>query len=581
MRKKKSYFIYLAFVLISMVLWGINVSPSTKTIYGPRKFIRATGKPVVVTETFSAPDATTYNLIVFNGENGKNRVSSATLEINGIEILGPSDFNQQVDRIERSVSLLLSNSISVELKSAPGSFITVSILGINHPPVAKAGGPYTGVVGVTVQFDGSGSSDPDGDPITYTWNFGDGATGSGVNPVHTYSSPGLYTIILTVQDGKGGSNSAQTTAQINNPGPVLSSISPSSIIAGSPEFTLTLNGDNFISTSIVSFNNQQYPVTFISKNQIKSTIPASAITASGIYPVKVINPSPGGGETASLSFTVKPALEITITSPLDGETINRANIMVRGTVISGTRDIGVTVNGILAEITGNNWIANSVPLTIGSNTITAVVTDSNGNTASKAITVTTNSNTQFVTLSANVTSGIPPLQVNFSVSTSTFTPASYQMDFDGDGVVDYTGTTFENVSYTYISGGIFYPRVIVTDNQGNVYSDTIGITVLSKSELDALLGSKWDGMRAKLAGGDIEGALVSFDEFTKQDYRDLFNVLSSLLPTIVQEMADIQFIEYLEDTAIYDIQTTRDGITYSFQLLFTKDSNGIWRINSF
>ena len=279
--------------------------------------------------------------------------------------------------------------------------------------------------------------------------------------------------------------------------------------------------------------------------------------------------------------TINTSLEISITSPLDGETINRAKIMVRGTVRSDTNDIGITVNGILAEITGNNWIANSVPLTIGSNTITAVVTDSNGNTASKAITVTTNSNTQFVTLSANVTSGIPPLQVNFSVSTSTFTPASYQMDFDGDGVVDYTGTTFENVSYTYISGGIFYPRVIVTDNQGNVYSDTIGITVLSKSELDALLGSKWDGMRAKLAGGDIEGALVSFDEFTKQDYRDLFNVLSSLLPTIVQEMADIQFIEYLEDTAIYDIQTTRDGITYSFQLLFTKDSNGIWRINSF
>jgi len=44
---------------------------------------------------------------------------------------------------------------------------------------------------------------------------------------------------------------------------------------------------------------------------------------------------------------------------------------------------------------------------------------------------------------------------------------------------------------------------------------------------------------------------------------------------------DIQIVEYKENTVIYDIATTKDGIEYSFQLLFTKDSAGVWRIKSF
>jgi PKD repeat protein len=465
------------------------------------------------------------------------------------------------------------------LYSNPDTVIISAIM-LNRDPIANPGGPYSGFVGIPVQFNGSGSSDPDGDPLTFSWHFGDAGSGSGVSPTHTYSSPGTYTVTLKVEDGKGGTNTAQTTAQINNPVPSLSSINPSSIIAGSPDFTLTLNGDNFLRSSMISFNNNEYSLRFISRTQIETTIPASAILTPGNYPVKVINPAPGGGESNILTFVVKPTLDITITSPTDGETINRAKIIVKGTINSSTKDVGITVNGIIAETTGDSWIANNIPLSIGSNTITVIATDSFGNTVSKAITVNTNDTTQFVELSANIISGIPPLQVYFSVSTS-FTPVSYQMDFDGDGVIDYNGATFDSIRYTYTSEGIFSPKVTVTDDQGNLYSDAIAITVLSKSELDALLRSKWDGMRDKLLSGDIEAALSFVDETSKQDYRDLFNVLSSMLPTIVQDMTDIQFIEYVKDTAIYDIQTIRNGITYSFQLLFTKDSNGIWRINSF
>jgi PKD repeat protein len=93
---------------------------------------------------------------------------------------------------------------------------TITVTSVNHAPTANAGGPYTGSVATNITFNGTGSSDPDGDVLTYAWNFGDTGTGTGANPVHMYAATGTYTVTLRVTDPGTLFGDASTTATISD-----------------------------------------------------------------------------------------------------------------------------------------------------------------------------------------------------------------------------------------------------------------------------------------------------------------------------------------------------------------------------
>lgn len=78
--------------------------------------------------------------------------------------------------------------------------VSIVVINTNNQPHADPGGPYAAGTGQLVVFDGSGSYDPDGNNLTYAWNFGDSHTGTGVQATHTYTAAGNYNVSLTVTD---------------------------------------------------------------------------------------------------------------------------------------------------------------------------------------------------------------------------------------------------------------------------------------------------------------------------------------------------------------------------------------------
>jgi RHS repeat-associated protein len=212
--------------------------------------------------------------------------------------------------------------------------VSITVIQVNQAPTANAGGPYTGVVGVPVQFNGSGN-DPDGNPISFSWTFGDGGKGTSSNLTHTYSAPGTYPVILTVTDTFNTSGLSQTTATIS-PALVLNPIGNRIVNLGETlTFTvsaaagtggivrlyvaplpLMTNAIFDASTGVFTFRPStlqvgSYQLTFSASDGVNS--------ASETINITVPNPPPGGttgvrGRVVNLAQTPLSNVRITVKS---------------------------------------------------------------------------------------------------------------------------------------------------------------------------------------------------------------------------------------------------------------------------
>lgn len=120
---------------------------------------------------------------------------------------------------------------SVDLKFAPDgsllvlghgtgtiSRITYTASGSNRNPAAQiSANPTSGRAPLTVNFAATGSSDPDGDALTYAWDFGDGQAGTGATISHTYTASGSFSARVTVSDGRGGTDYRTLTIGVGTP----------------------------------------------------------------------------------------------------------------------------------------------------------------------------------------------------------------------------------------------------------------------------------------------------------------------------------------------------------------------------
>ncbi len=292
--------------------------------------------------------------------------------------------------------------------------------------------------------------------------------------------------------------------------------------------------------------------------------------------------SSSSGDQTFTTADPPPAITLTITSPLDGETIEKPDIMVRGTVTNTTgNETGVVVNGIVATVYGNEFIANHIDLEEGQNTITVSATDTDGNTVSTSINVNAVTDGNYVRITANIESGIAPLEsvlridIPYGYTDSTITAS-------GPAQPEFLDVTPDEVKVRMTVEGIYTFTASAKDSQSVTYSDTIAIVVLNKTELDALLKGKWEGMVAALMGGDIELSVKYFAEDYKDRYRQIFTGLTpEKISSLFSNILEIKLGKIYDLNAQCSAIRQEIGGTFSYPVTFVMDENGIWGIMGF
>ena len=136
-------------------LWGvgraqvIGLNPplgqaGTWIPFGPKNYTVGTGAPVAVTDTFTLLNPSTqYTLKAFNGglQNPPTNkpVSSSIVMLNGVQVIGPTNFNPEVFEVDVPITVQKSNTLSVQVGGQPGAVLFIAIAGVdNDPPIISA-----------------------------------------------------------------------------------------------------------------------------------------------------------------------------------------------------------------------------------------------------------------------------------------------------------------------------------------------------------------------------------------------------------------------------------------------------------
>ncbi|MFQ5818009.1 MAG: IPT/TIG domain-containing protein, partial [Terriglobia bacterium] len=107
-----------------------------------------------------------------------------------------------------------------------------------------------------------------------------------------------------------------------NPVPSITLLTPDSATEGGTGFTLTVDGADFIASSVVQWNGSDRTTTFVSDTQLTADIPDTDIATAGTADVMVFNPAPGGGTSSPLTFTITAGFPLRVSVASDGTQAN-------------------------------------------------------------------------------------------------------------------------------------------------------------------------------------------------------------------------------------------------------------------
>ena len=192
-------------------------------------------------------------------------------------------------------------------------------------------------------------------------------------PASLLAAAGTAQITVFEPSAPAPGTSNAVTFTITGATPTLSSISPSRTAPGSADFTLTLTGTNFNSTSQVLWNGVPRPTTLVSDTQLTAAISAADVATTAIVLVSVQNPPPGGGTSNNRTFSIgtpppnDDVANATVVSPVPfTNTVNNIGATIEATDPSPPCAPGSTTHSVWYVFTPTSNLNNVLVSTLGS-----------------------------------------------------------------------------------------------------------------------------------------------------------------------------------------------------------------------
>jgi hypothetical protein len=283
----------------------------------------ATNNPVPTLTALQPASGTAGGAAFMLTLTGTNFISGSVVKWNGAALTTTFGSSTQLTAAVPATDIASSGSASVTVfNPTPGGgtssalTFTINAAANNPVPTLTALQPATGTAGgaaFTLTVTGTNfisSSAVKWNGLALTTTFGSATQLTAAVPANDIATAGTASVTVFNPTPGGGTSGALTftiNAATNNPVPTLTALQPASGTAGGAAFTLTLTGTNFISTSAVKWNGVALTTTLGSATQLTAAVPASDIATAGTASVTVFNPTPGGGTSGALTFTINAA----------------------------------------------------------------------------------------------------------------------------------------------------------------------------------------------------------------------------------------------------------------------------------
>ena len=302
------------------------------------------------------------------------------------------------------------------------------------------------------------------------------------------------------------------------------------------------------------------------------------VPGSHLFEVKARDLAGNEGAAAQRRFTAGD-VSVTITDPAAGTTVPVGLFVVRGIVEAAGAEVGVTVNGASAAVQGTTFMA-LVPVVSDTTALTAAATAASGATATHTVGIAVAATRgEGATLHVSPQNGAAPLTVSFSLLGAT--PGTIALDLDGDGVIDFTGTSLAGQRFIYTRPGLYVATATAIDPEGRQTTATTLVHAYDVGALDTLLQAKWRGLKDALRAGEVARAVGYIGADSRDDYATAFQIIATRLPAIDTILTDLTLVRVGDGSALYRATRTDAGLVRGFDVRFAADADGVWRIERF